>query len=74
MVYAPTAGSSDEDINLIYDTIEKVMSQCKSQEVVIVMGDLNAKVGKEKENGLGNMDLEHEMNEEKDGVQPMTRL
>ena len=47
-VYAPTAESSEEDIDDFYEQLEQAMDQCKSQEVIIVMGDLNAKVGNER--------------------------
>lgn len=59
-VYAPTSNSSDEEIETFYEDLDKVMKLCKSQEIVFVMGDLNAKVGKGKEadvvgpHGLGN--------------------
>ena len=45
MVYAPTADSADEVIDTFYDSLDKAKSQCKSNDVVIVLGDLNAKVG-----------------------------
>jgi len=45
IVYAPTSESEEEEINKFYETVEKARSQCKSQEVIIIMGDLNAKVG-----------------------------
>lgn len=44
-VYAPTSASSEEDIEAFYDNLEKAKQQCKSQEIVIIMGDFNAKVG-----------------------------
>jgi len=44
-VYAPTADSSEEDIDAFYESLEEAKSQCKSGEITIVMGDLNAKVG-----------------------------
>ena len=45
VVYAPTSDSDEADIDRFYDQLEKAKSQCKSQEVVLVIGDLNAKVG-----------------------------
>ena len=40
-VYAPTAECDEEEISQFYDMLDT----CKSQEVVIIMGDLNATVG-----------------------------
>ena len=50
-VYAPTSEHTDEEIEAFYEDIDKAKRQCKSQEIVLVMGDLNAKVGKGK---MGN--------------------
>ena len=46
MVYAQTSTK-------FYDTLEKAKKQCKSQELTIVMGDLNAKVGKDQDGSNG---------------------
>ena len=60
MVYAPTTESSEEEIDNFYPTLDHAKAQCRSQEVVIIMGDLNAKVGKGEQGdmvgkfGLGN--------------------
>ena len=45
-VYAPTSSSSDDDLETFYADMDKAMNQCQSQEVNIVLGDMNAKVGK----------------------------
>ncbi|XP_072041151.1 craniofacial development protein 2-like [Amphiura filiformis] len=45
VVYAPTAESTEEEIDVFYDKLEEVKSQCKSDEIQLIMGDLNAKVG-----------------------------
>ena len=47
-VYAPVADSSDEDIEELYEQLDQALEQCKLQEIIIVMGDLNAKVGNER--------------------------
>ena len=47
VVYAPTSDSSDDDIENFYKMLDKAKAQCKSQELALVIGDLNAKVGKE---------------------------
>ena len=45
VIYAPTADSADEVIDTLYDSLDKAKSQCKSNDIVIVLEDLNAKVG-----------------------------
>ncbi|XP_037779551.1 craniofacial development protein 2-like [Penaeus monodon] len=49
MVYAPTSDSSEEEIDKFYDTLDTTKGQCSSQDVIIVMGDLNAKVGQDQD-------------------------
>ena len=44
-VYAPTSESSEDELATFYCDLDKAKKECKSQEVVIMMGDLNAKVG-----------------------------
>ena len=44
-VYAPTSASTDDEIDEFYNLLESTMDQVKSNEVLVVMGDLNAKVG-----------------------------
>ena len=59
-VYAPTANKSEEEHEQFYNDLEMAKSQCKSQDMVIVIGDFNAKVGDERyedtvrPHGLGN--------------------
>ena len=45
-VYAPTTQHSDEEIERFYADVEKGLKQVKSTDIVITMGDFNAKVGK----------------------------
>ncbi|XP_065066164.1 craniofacial development protein 2-like [Rhopilema esculentum] len=47
IVYAPPSESSEEEIVAFYNKLEEAKSHCKSQEIVVIMGDLNAKVGQE---------------------------
>ena len=47
-VYAPTSESTEEDIDLFYKDLETAKNHCKSQDVVIIMGDFNAKVGNDR--------------------------
>ena len=57
-VYAPTSESSDEDIDMFYNDVEIARKHCKSNEVSIISGDFNAKVGHEAVEGvLGNFGL-----------------
>ena len=52
-VYAPTTKSSEQEIEEFYDDISKIMDR-KKTNYTILMGDLNAKVGKG-ENGETSM-------------------
>ena len=45
-VYAPTTDYSDSEVEEFYEQVDSVRRQCKAEEVTIVMGDLNAKVGR----------------------------
>ena len=44
VVYAPTAESTEEEIDIFYETLGNAKTQCESDEINIIMGDLNAKV------------------------------
>ena len=46
--YAPTLDYTDEEIEAYYKEIQNALKVVKSDEVLIIMGDLNAKVGKGK--------------------------
>ena len=48
-VYAPTQDHPDDTVEMFYDEIRSVLKYAKSGEVTIIMGDMNAKVGKEEE-------------------------
>ena len=45
ITYAPTTESSEDEIEEFYEQLQKVKDQCKTNEIAIVLGDLNAKVG-----------------------------
>ena len=49
--YAPTGDHTDEDIEKFYQDIEKACREVKSTDVLIVMGDMNAKIGNGKVDG-----------------------
>ena len=46
-VYAPTQDHDDEEIEKFYQEIQNGIKYTKSDEVICIMGDLNAKVGDE---------------------------
>ena len=48
-VYVPTSASSEEEIEGFYSDLEDAYKKCDNQDIVIVMGDLNAKVGGEQD-------------------------
>ena len=45
-VYAPTALADDADIEKFYHEVKMAMKEAKSRDLLIVMGDFNAKIGK----------------------------
>lgn len=48
-VYAPTSDHSDEEVEEFYSQIEDLIKKLPKHELLILMGDFNAKVGKGKE-------------------------
>ena len=44
--YAPTADSSEEEIEKFYDDLNMALKQTKSMDIIYVLGDFNAKVGR----------------------------
>ena len=51
-VYAPTCDHSDEEVESFYNDVQKAMQHCKRHDVIFVMGDLNAKVGRGREESI----------------------
>ena len=45
--YAPTTSHTDEEIEEHYEEINKMIKEVKSTDVLLVIGDFNAKIGKE---------------------------
>ena len=43
--YAPTSERDDDEVDEFYDGLDEAVDQCKSHEIIIVMGVINAKVG-----------------------------
>ena len=44
--YAPTTQSDDNEIERVYEQMDMARRQCKNNEETMVVGDLNAKVGR----------------------------
>jgi exonuclease III len=49
--YAPTSASSEDEIEIFYDKIEKTLAQTAKKDIVIIAGDWNAKIGRETTTG-----------------------
>ncbi|XP_014782067.1 craniofacial development protein 2-like [Octopus bimaculoides] len=45
-VYAPTSEASEEEMQDFYDVVQQTLDNVPRRDVIIVMGDWNAKVGK----------------------------
>ena len=45
-VYVPTSASTEEELEEFYEELDKCKKECKDHEVNIVMGYVNAKVGR----------------------------
>jgi exonuclease III len=48
--HAPTEDKDDEEKDKFYLELERVYSQCSKHDIKMVLGDFNAKVGKEENN------------------------
>ena len=44
-VYAPTSAATDEEIETFYETLQQEINSKDRQDILIISGDLNAKVG-----------------------------
>ena len=42
-VYAPTATSTDSEIEAFYDDVKTAINKCKSRDITMVIGDWNAR-------------------------------
>ena len=43
--YTPTADNNDDEIDKFYEQLDEAIKQFRSQDIRIIMGDFNAKVG-----------------------------
>ena len=46
-VYLPTTDHNDDEVEAVYEDIEKVIKKLRRDGPIVIMGDFNAKVGKE---------------------------
>ena len=54
-LYAPTSTASNEDIGSFYDVVQDTLDSIPNSDITLLMGDLNAKIGKvaKKSNNIG---------------------
>ena len=58
-VYAPTSDHPEEELEEFYESVNSTIKEVKSTDVLIVMGDFNAKVGNQKYGKIiGNFGLD----------------
>ncbi|XP_076028391.1 uncharacterized protein LOC143017487 [Oratosquilla oratoria] len=66
VAYAPTNDSNEQDKNDFYEKLQEVTDEIPKHDVAIILGDMNAKVGKETEAfapSIGKESLHQESNE-----------
>ena len=57
-VYMPTSDHSDEEVEELYEEMERLIGKEKGNDYLVIMGDWNAVVGEEKdENEVGSFGL-----------------
>uniref|UniRef100_A0A8D8M2B6 Craniofacial development protein 2 n=1 Tax=Cacopsylla melanoneura TaxID=428564 RepID=A0A8D8M2B6_9HEMI len=54
-VYAPTADKADEEVEAMYQDLQNLLKTTKQEDVNIIIGDFNAKVGSEAVHGCTGM-------------------
>jgi endonuclease/exonuclease/phosphatase family metal-dependent hydrolase len=59
--YAPTENSKEEEKTKFYDKLEKVCEKVKRNDILMIVGDFNAKIGKEERNeGVAGKETIHD--------------
>ena len=56
-VYAPNTADTEEKVEEFYDLLQTTINQSNSSDLLVIMGDFNAKVGEDRSNWesvLGN--------------------
>ena len=58
-VYAPTSSHDEETIDRFYDQLQETLDKVSKGDICIIMGDLNAKVGRMEDikSGIGKFGL-----------------
>ena len=46
-IYAPTTNSDDEEAEDFYDAVQEAVDNTNKQDLIFILGDFNAKIGKE---------------------------
>ncbi|KAH0817300.1 hypothetical protein GEV33_005491 [Tenebrio molitor] len=60
--YAPTENSKQEEKTKFYDKLEKVREKVKRNDILMIVGDFNAKIGKEERNeGVAGKETIHDI-------------
>ena len=54
-IYAPTSASSEEEADSFYHQLQQVITTTPSKDILIIMGDFNAKVGADWESWNGTL-------------------
>ena len=60
--YSPTTTASEEEVNKFYRDLHETVSKSPRQDILLMMGDFNAKVGNEVNGANGGLGM-HEANE-----------
>ena len=53
-VYAPTTDHTDEEIETFYNELQNSISKISKKDIMVIQGDMNAKIGKDAHNNWGS--------------------